>query len=265
MPDYVVATLWRRDRAIVAGCLAILGALAWAFLLRLPAPMTGTRVDPVGMEGAMAMPGAHGWQGADILIAFLMWVVMMVAMMTPSATPMLLTVAAVSRQRLQCPSSTAIAATVFAGYLVAWTGFSLGATLVQWGLQSGAWRSPAMTSVRPLVTALLLLVAGVYQLTPLKGACLKRCRTPLGFLLAEWRDGTLGAFVMGFRHGLYCVGCCWLLMALLFALGVMNLLWVALIAAYILLEKVSPGGWWISRALGVLLIGWGVRMFIAVI
>lgn len=263
MPENGVATLWRRDRAIVVGCLAILGALAWAFLLHLPAPMTGTRVDPVGMDGAMAMPGAHGWQGADILIAFLMWVVMMVAMMTPSATPMVLTVAAVSRQRLQRPSSTAIAATVFAGYLAAWTGFSLGATLVQWGLQSAAWRSPAMTSVRPLVTALLLLVAGVYQFTPLKHACLKRCRTPLGFLLAEWRDGTLGACVMGLRHGLYCVGCCWLLMALLFALGVMNLLWVALIAAYILLEKVSPGGWWLSRALGVLLAGWGMRMLIA--
>jgi predicted metal-binding membrane protein len=148
-----------------------------------------------------------------------------------------------------------MAAAVFAGYLAVWIGFSLGATLVQWGLQSKAWLSPTLTSVRPLVAGLLLLLAGVYQFTPLKHACLTRCRTPLGFLLAEWRDGTAGGLAMGLRHGVYCVGCCGLLMALLFAVGVMNLLWVILIAAYVLLEKVSPGGWWFSRAIGVLLVG----------
>jgi len=263
MPANVAGTVLRRDRAIVVGGLAILAALAWAYLLHLQAPMVGTGIDAMGMDGAMAMSGAHRWQGGDMLVAFLMWVVMMVAMMTPSATPMLLMVATVSRQRQQPPSPTAMAAAVFAGYLAAWTGFSLGATLVQWGLQSAAWLSPAMTSVRPLVASLLLLLAGVYQFTPLKHACLVRCRTPLGFLLAEWRDGTSGALVMGLRHGIYCVGCCWLLMALLFAVGVMNLLWVVLIAAYVLLEKVSPGGWWFSRAIGVLLVGWGMRMLIA--
>jgi len=255
----------RRDRVIVVGGLAILGGLAWAYLLHLHAPMTGTGIDAVGMDGAMAMSGVHRWRGGDILVAFLMWVVMMVAMMTPSATPMLLTVATVSRQRPQPPSPTAMAAAVFAGYLAVWTGFSLGATLVQWGLQSAAWLSPAMTSVRPLAAGLLLLLAGVYQFTPLKHACLVRCRTPLGFLLAEWRDGTAGGLVMGLRHGVYCVGCCWLVMALLFAVGVMNLLWVVLIAAYVLLEKVSPGGWWVSRAIGVLLAGWGMRMLIAMV
>jgi len=247
----------------VVGGLAILAALAWVYLLHLQAPMTGPGIDTMGMGGAMAMAEAHRWQGGEILVAFLMWVVMMVAMMTPSATPMLLMVATVSRQRPQPPSPTVMAAAVFAGYLAAWTGFSLGATLVQWGLQSAAWLSPAMTSVRPPVAGLLLLLAGVYQFTPLKHACLTRCRTPLGFLLAEWRDGTAGGLVMGLRHGAYCVGCCWLLMALLFAVGVMNLLWVVLIAAYVLLEKVSPGGWWVSRAIGVLLAGWGIRMLIA--
>jgi predicted metal-binding membrane protein len=112
------------------------------------------------------------------------------------------------------------------------------------------------------VEGLLLLLAGAYQFTPLKHACPSRCRTPLGFLLAEWRDGTAGALVMGLRHGLYCAGCCWLLMALLFAVGVMNLLWVGLIAVYVLLEKVSPGGSWLSRAMGVLLVGWGIRLLI---
>ncbi len=105
---------------------------------------------------------------------------------------------------------------------------------------------------------LLLLVAGAYQFTPFKDACLSRCRSPLGFLLAEWRDGPSGVLVMGVRHGLYCVGCFWLLMALLFAVGVMNLLWVALLAVVVLLEKVSPGGSWFSRAGGVLMVGWGI-------
>ncbi len=263
MQANVAASGGRRDQTIVVGGLAILAALAWVYLLHLQAPMTGTGMDAVGMGGAMAMAEAHRWQGGEVLVAFLMWVVMMVAMMTPSVTPMVLMVATVSRQRQQPPSSTTMAAAVFAGYLAAWTGFSLGATLVQWGLQSAAWLSPATTSVRPLVAGLLLILAGVYQFTPLKHACLARCRTPLGFLLAEWRDGTSGGFVMGLRHGAYCVGCCWLLMALLFAVGVMNLLWVVLIAAYILLEKVFPGGWWFSRGIGVLLIGWGTRMLIA--
>jgi predicted metal-binding membrane protein len=263
VPTTVATASLRRDRAIVVGGLALLGALAWAYLVHLHGPMMGQRIGVASMEGAMAMPGAPAWQGADVLVAFLMWVVMMVAMMTSSATPMLLMVAALSRQRQQHPAPPAVTAAVFAGYLAAWAGFSLGATLVQWGLQSAVGLSPVFISVRPLVEGLLLLLAGAYQFTPLKHACLSRCRTPLGFLLAEWRDGTAGALAMGVRHGGYCVGCCWLLMALLFAVGVMNLLWVALIAVYVLLEKVSPGGAWLSRAMGVLLVGWGIRLLIA--
>ena len=262
MPAKGAATILRRDRAIVVGGVAVLGALAWVYLVHLQASMTGPHMVGATMDEGMAMPGAYGWQVADVLVAFLMWVVMMVAMMTPSVTPMLLTVAKVSQQRQQIPSPPVITAAVFTGYLTAWTGFSLGATLVQWGLQSAARLSPTIISIRPLVEGLLLLLAGGYQFSPLKHACLSRCRTPLGFLLAEWRDGPSGALVMGLRHGLYCVGCCWLLMALLFAVGVMNLLWVALIAVYVLLEKVSPGGSWLSRAVGVLLIGWGIRVLI---
>jgi predicted metal-binding membrane protein len=265
MGGKVAVTGSQRDSAIVLGGLALLGVLAWVYLLHLQAPMARSGVDAMGMDRAMAMVEGHRWQGGDLLVVFLMWVVMMVAMMTPSATPLLLMVATVSRGRQQLHSPLAMAAAVLAGYLAVWTGFSLGATLVQWRLQSAAWLSPAMASTRPLLAGLLLLAAGVYQFTPLKHACLVRCRTPLGFLLAEWRDGTAGGLRMGLRSGVYCVGCCWLLMALLFAVGVMNLLWVVLIAAYVLLEKVSPGGKWLSRGIGILLIGWGMRLLIAMV
>jgi predicted metal-binding membrane protein len=254
--------LWR-DRGIVVGGLALLGALAWVYLLHLHAPMTGTRMEAMGMGGAMTLPQPQPWQGGDLLVAFLMWVVMMVAMMTPSATPLLLLVTTVSRQRQRGLSPAAVAASIFTGYVAVWTGFSLAATLVQWGLQSAAWLSPAMNNLHPPVAGVVLVAAGAYQFTPWKYACLVRCRTPLGFLIAEWREGTTGALRMGVRHGLYCVGCCWLLMALLFAVGVMNLLWVVLIAGYVLVEKLAPGGWWVSRAIGVLLVGRGLWMLLA--
>ncbi len=251
------------DKAIVVGGLALLGALAWAYLVHLHTTMPGTTMESMGMGGAMTLPQAQPWQGGDLLVAFLMWVIMMVAMMTPSAIPLLLLVATVSRQRQQAPSPAAMAAALFTGYVAVWTGFSLAATLVQAGLQSAAWLSPAMSSLRPPAAGIVLVAAGVYQFTPWKYACLVRCRTPLGFLLAEWRAGTAGALRMGVRHGVYCVGCCWLLMAMLFAVGVMNLLWVVVLAGYVLVEKVTPGGWWVSRAIGVLLVGWGGWMLLS--
>ncbi len=257
------ATEFWRDRAIVLGGLVLLAALAWVYLLHFQAPMPATTMESMGMGGAKPLPQAKPWQGSELLVAFPMWVVMMVAMMAPSATPLLLLVATVSRQRQQAPSPAAMAASVFVGYLAVWSGFSLAATLVQAGLQSAAWLSPAMSSLRPPVAGLVLVAAGLYQFTPWKHACLVRCRTPLGFLLVEWRDGTAGAFRMGVRHGAYCVGCCWLLMALLFAVGVMNLLWVVVLAGYVLVEKVTPGGWWVSRAIGVLLVGWGGWMLLS--
>lgn len=254
----VAETVLKRDRLIVMAGLAAVTALAWVYLLQLASSMTGMDIN--NME--MSMPTTQAWRSGEILLTFLMWVVMMVAMMTPSATPMILMFARVNRQR-QAEQTPIPATVVFVlGYLLAWSSFSVGATLVQWGLHSAALLSAEMGSVTPLLGGILLILAGVYQFTPLKHACLSRCRTPLGFLMTEWRDGTKGALIMGVRHGLYCVGCCWLLMALLFVAGVMNLLWVALIAGYVLVEKVVPAGQWVSRAIGLLTVGWGVWLLI---
>lgn len=254
----VAETVLKRDRLIVMAGLAAVTALAWVYLLQLASSMTGMDIN--NME--MSMPTTQAWRSGEILLTFLMWVVMMVAMMTPSATPMILMFARVNRQR-QAEQTPIPATVVFVlGYLLAWSSFSVGATLVQWGLHSAALLSAEMISATPLLGGILLILAGVYQFTPLKHACLSRCRTPLGFLMTEWRDRTKGALIMGVRHGLYCVGCCWLLMTLLFVAGVMNLLWVALIAGYVLVEKVVPAGQWVSRAIGLLTVGWGVWLLI---
>jgi predicted metal-binding membrane protein len=146
------------------------------------------------------------------------------------------------------------------GYLAIWTGFSLLATLAQWGLHAAALLSPEAVSTSPVLGSALLTAAGVYQWSPLKHACLRRCRSPLGFLMTEWREGPGGALIMGLRHGVFCVGCCWALMALLFITGVMNLLWIAAIAGFILIEKVIPAGEYVARLAGLLLIGFGILM-----
>jgi predicted metal-binding membrane protein len=179
-----------------------------------------------------------------------MWAVMMVAMMTPSAAPMILTFAAVNRRR-QAQQGRLVPTAVFVlGYLLVWSGFSIVATLAQWGLHTAALLSPMVVVTSPVVGGLLLIAAGIFQWTPLKSTCLTQCRSPLGFLMTDWREGTWGALVMGLRHGSYCVGCCWVLMALLFVAGVMNLLWVAAIAVLILVEKVLPRGELVSRVAG---------------
>jgi predicted metal-binding membrane protein len=183
---------------------------------------------------------------------------MMVAMMTPSALPVILMYRTMSRTQHKDNDQLSYTWLFLLGYLVTWTVFSAAATLGQWGLHSAALLTPMMSSASPLLGGALLVAAGVYQFTPLKDACLSHCRTPMGFLMAEWRDGKRGALVMGMRHGLYCVGCCWLLMALLFVGGMMNLLWVALIAVYILVEKVVPARMWLSRIAGIAAIAWGL-------
>ncbi len=146
------------------------------------------------------------------------------------------------------------------GYVAVWTGFSALATIAHAALHSAALLSPMMASTSAVFGGILLLAAGVFQWTPLKNACLRHCRSPLVFILAEWRGGTWGAVQMGVRHGAYCVGCCWLLMALLFVAGAMNLWWIAAIGAFVLLEKVTRAGPLIARATGVLLMLWGVLM-----
>ncbi len=257
----IAEAVLKRDPVIVIAGLVAVTALAWMYMLHFASSMTSLEVSRNGgmdintME--MSMPRTLAWRSEDIVLNFIMWVVMMVAMMTPSVTPMILMVARVNRQRDadQTPIPTTIA--FLLGYWMVWSSFSAGATLAQWGLHSAAILSTEMMRVTPLFGGILLILAGMYQFTRLKRVCLSHCRTPLTFLMTEWREGTRGALIMGVRHGSYCVGCCWLLMTLLFADGLMNLLWVALLAGCVLIEKVTSTGQWVSHAIGLLEIGWG--------
>ena len=178
----------------------------------------------------------------------------MAAMMLPSATPMVLTFSALNRKRGEDARSLLFVA----GYLFLWTAFGAMAVTAQWALQSGGLLSPMIVSTSAWLTGILLLIAGVFQFTPFKHACLRACRSPFGFLMSEWQEGLLGAWRMGIRHGLYCLGCCWALMALLFVGGVMNILWIAALAALVAIEKLVPKGEQIARVLGVFIISAGV-------
>ena len=205
--DIVLAKLLRQDKAIIVVGAAGIALLGWAYLFYQGWAMQHT--DLV----AVAMPSTGNWGPVDLLLVFAMWAVMMVAMMVPSAIPMLLTFATIGRSRCAQGRTFVPLCVSLAGYLVLWTAFSLAATLAQWGLHSLALTSPMMIATNPLLGSLLLVAAGVYQWTPLKQACLRHCRSPLQFLLTCWQDGSAGAFLMGLRHGAYCLGCCWLLMA----------------------------------------------------
>jgi predicted metal-binding membrane protein len=238
-------------RAVIVAALAGLTVIAWFYTWLQVRAMTGIE--------DMAMPAEFGpWTTSDVVLNVAIWWVMMIGMMVPSAMPMILIFAAVNRSRRARGSPIVPTAVFAAGYLVAWAVFGLAATFAEWGLEQVALISPSTESVGPRLGAGIVIAAGVYQLTPLKNACLAHCRAPLGFVLNHWREGAAGAVWMGLEHGLYCLGCCWVLMALLFAVGVMNLLWMAVLTAFVLVEKLFPAGQWITRASGVLMIGFGV-------
>jgi predicted metal-binding membrane protein len=250
----------RRGRIVVLSGLALITALSWAYVASLASDM---RNMDVGAE--MTMPRMQAWGVADFGLTFGMWAVMMVAMMTPSAAPMILMFAGVNQRRRKQQVSYAPTSVFLAGYLGVWAAFSVLATAAQWGLHTVSLLSPMMAITSPALGGVLLVAAGIYQWTPLKYTCLSKCRSPLGFVLNEWREGRWGAFLMGMKHGGYCTGCCWSLMALLLVAGVMNLLWVAAIAGFVLLEKVAPAGDRLGRVAGVLLVGWGVWMIARVL
>lgn len=198
----------------------------------------------------LMMPMNASWSISNLLAVFIMWAIMMVAMMLPSALPMILTFINLSRQKnLDTHGWFFITA-----YLVIWAGFSAAATILHWGLQATGLLTPMMSSRSTGLTVILLLVAGVVQFTHLKEACLRHCRTPMGYLLTEWQNGAVGAWNMGLKHGFICLGCCWALMGLLFVAGVMNLIWVAALTAAIVIEKVHPAGVIIGKVLGCVLI-----------
>lgn len=239
----------QKDRALTLTGVVALAGLAWLYLARLAHGMP----DMAAMGAAQAAP----WTMREFALAVTMWAVMMVAMMLPTAAPTLLVFAAANRNRRGGAAPSVRTGLFVAGYLLTWAVWSLGAAAAQWTLQGAALLSDRLQAATPWLGGALLVAAGVYQLTPLKYACLARCQSPLGFLLSEWRDGATGALRMGLRHGLQCVGCCWVLMALIFVGGVMNLAWIAAISAFVLAEKLIPGGRLVTRSVGVALIGWG--------
>jgi predicted metal-binding membrane protein len=241
----VVEVLARRDRVIVAAGLAGIAGLSWVYLLHFSAGMDAMQ--------SMAMPALQPWSAADFVLTFVMWAVMMAAMMTPSATPMILLYAAIIGKSREQHAPAAASGAFAGGYLAVWTGFSALATAAQWSLEQAALLSPMMVSASPYLGGALLIAAGAYQMTPLKNVCLKHCRSPVQFISSHWRKGSGGAFRMGLDHGLFCLGCCWAIMGLLFIGGVMNLLWVAAIAVFVLLEKIMPRGVLVGRAAGGLL------------
>lgn len=249
----MLARLLERDRVIVLGGVAGLAALAWLELWR--------RASAMGMGTGMdAMPGQMPWSPVDLGAAALMWGVMMVAMMLPSAAPVLLLFSSVQRKRREQGQAATPTGLFASGYLLVWLAWSLGAAGLQSALQALLLMSSHLATTSAVVGAAFLLLAGGYQLTPWKDACLIQCQSPLGFLLTRWREGAWGALDMGLRHGAYCLGCCWALMGLLFVGGVMNLLWVAALAGFILLEKSVARGPWLSRIVGLALIGWGLYL-----
>ena len=228
--------------------------LSWLYLIVMAREMASM---------PMAMMGLHAWTPAHFGMMFAMWAIMMVGMMLPSATPTTLVYTAVARKASREGTPVAPVAAFVAGYLFMWTLFSLGATLAQWGLESAALLSPMMVSASPALGGVLLIGAGVYQLTPFKDACLEHCRSPAHFIAERWRSGPLGAFRMGVEHGAFCLGCCWVLMGLLFFGGVMNLLWIAAITLFVLLEKVAPFGAGGGRLSGIGMVGAGLFVLLS--
>lgn len=250
--------LLRRDRAVALAALAFATAAAWAYLL-LGAGMThdgggmaGMDMSSMGMTEMAALSPAP-WSAGDFVLVLVMWAAMMPAMMLPAAAPMILFYGAIERRRRRAAPDRAVL--VFASaYVLVWTGFSVAAALLQWLLHRTALASPTTAAANALFAGAVLILAGLYQFTPLKRACLRHCRSPLEFISRHWAKGPLAA---GLRHGLYCLGCCWMLMALLFVGGSMNLAWVAAIAALILVEKLLPKGDWAGYAAGAVLTLWG--------
>ena len=246
------------DRLVAAVGLTLAAALAWVEVLRMAAAVRSSTA--AGEMAAIAMGTVRGWSVAEVAGLFAMWAVMMPAMMLPAAAPMILLFASVERGRRERGSATVSTAAFIAGYLLVWTGFSAVAALTQTGLHHAALLSPAMAATTPFLAGALLLTAGLWQLFPVKQACLHHCRSPFHFLQQEWREGTAGAVQMGLSHGLYCLGCCWALMALLFVGGVMNLLWVAGIAGLVLVERVARSGPWLGQVVGLALAVCGIGM-----
>ncbi|MGH6866335.1 MAG: DUF2182 domain-containing protein [Methyloceanibacter sp.] len=268
MAATTLETLLRRESAVVLAAIVVLALLAWLALLA----GAGTGMAPAAMSGwwpPMGLPPAESWPWTPFywLIAFFMWAVMMVAMMLPSASPLVLLYAKVVRRteregrRFEASASVAALAS---GYLSLWILFSAFAVALQFALERSGLISAMMSSRSALLSGALLIAAGFYQFSPLKTACLKHCRGPAAFVSAHWRPGVIGAWRMGLLHGAYCVGCCAMLMLLLFVGGMMNLIWIAGLTLFVAFEKFAPFGEAVSKLAAVVLICAGVLLLASV-
>jgi predicted metal-binding membrane protein len=245
----MIESALRYNRTPAVVLLIVLPLVSWMWIVVMARDMYGP------MTGASAWMMTAVWDVRHLTLLWAMWAVMMVGMMLPSASPMLLLFGGIARR--SAPAAYGVSGQIYAfaaGYVVVWAVFSLGATALQRLLATRLFISPMMEATQPAVGAGLLLIAGVYQLTPIKQACLRTCQSPLGFLMSRWRPGVSGAFRMGLEHGALCVGCCWALMLLLFAGGVMNLAVIAALTASVAFEKLTPLGTHGARLGGVLLI-----------
>jgi predicted metal-binding membrane protein len=258
--DSAIESAVRRDRVVVLGALSIVVAISWGYVLA-GAGMSMSAVEMTrmnsGHEGMhMMMPAV--WDIGHAGLMFVMWWVMMIAMMMPSAAPMLLLFAAAKRRRGESRALPLQLSAFLGGYLTVWGAFSVAAVGAQWQLDALRVLSPELIVANGWVAAMLLLAAGLYQLTPIKRICLLQCRSPAVLLARYWRPGALGALVIGIQHGRFCLGCCWFLMLLLFVGGIMNVWWIAALAVYVGLEKLAPPGGRLSLITGAVLAGSGI-------
>ena len=249
-----------RDRIVVL--LALLGVtiLAWLYLIADRERMADMDMSAMPGMADMAMP--MPWSASEFALTFAMWWIMMLGMMLPSAAPTIMIVATMARRQRARGQAFAPVSVFTIGYLLVWGGFCVAATALQWGLDQAALLSPALATNSAMIGGGLFILCGLYQFTPFKYSCLRQCRSPVAFLLNHWRDGWQGALRMGVHHGLYCLGCCWVLMVLMFAVGVMNLAWVAAITVFVFAEKLLPGGIWIGRVAGALMLGFGAHLLL---
>ncbi len=268
MPAIALESLLKRDRFVVLASLFGLGIVAWLYLFHLAAGMStmetpgGGMADMPGTEGMSDMPGMAMAPGkssivlAEFLFLAAMWIVMMVGMMLPSASATILLFAAIERKR-QKAGPYGRTAFFVSGYFLVWGAFSIVAAAAQTALSHAGMLSANMAVTSAVIGGVVFVLAGLYEFSPLKERCLTHCRSPLEWIAHHQRPGTVGALRMGAAHGLYCVGCCWMLMLLLFAGGVMNLLWVAAITAIVLVEKLFPAGAVVARIAGCIMVLFG--------
>ena len=242
-----------KERIVILSALGVMVLLSWVYLFDMVRAMEG---------GHCASMAGEPWSGGYFAAMLIMWIIMMVGMMVPSAIPMVLIYASVVRKAAREGSSLGSAEVFVAGYIIAWSLFALVATIAQWALDRMALLSPMMMSNSNILGGGLLLAAGAYQLTPLKAACLRHCRSPIQFLASRWKAGGVGAFQMGIEHGSFCLGCCWVLMALLFFGGVMNLWWIGGLTLFVLLEKILPFGASAGRMIGAIVAVCGLLVLV---